>query len=492
MSCLKEACCSPHSQVTNDKKSLVIIGGGGAAFAAALKADPNDTQVTIINNGLPTGGTCVNVGCVPSKTLLRAAESMHLTKNHFLGIEYPAPKLNDFSALIEQKSSLVEELRQTKYLDVIKPHKHIQLIEGRAQFLDASTVTVRTDKSGVPLTFTGTYFLIATGATTFIPPISGIDTIDYLTNESAFDLKELPSSLIIIGGRYIALEVGQMFARFGTKVTILQRSSRILPTESADITDAVTKYLEDDGNIRIITGCYFKHVYRQVESDLVAVVIEVDGKEQTVSAPKLLLATGRTPNTQDLNLAAVGVQVNETGHVMVDDTLKTHTSNIFAAGDVIGDPEFVYSASYEGSLAAENALKGMNVKRDYTALPWVIFTDPQVAGVGMDDIQASQAGIEFETSTLPLESVPRCIAARDTRGFVKLIREKKTDLLIGARIVAPEGSELLMEVSLAIRYKIPVKDLANAFHPYLTLSEAIKLAAISFGKNVSTLSCCAA
>jgi mercuric reductase len=175
----------------------------------------------------------------------------------------------------------------------------------------------------------------------------------------------------------------------------------------------------------------------------------------------------------------------------VDETMRTSVPNIFAAGDVTGKYQFVYTAAYEGNLAAENALRGSSRKTDYSVLPWVIFTDPQVAGIGMDEIQAKEAGITFDTTTLSLEHVPRSIAARDTRGFIKLIRNKENDLLVGARILAPEGSELLMELAMAMRHGVTVKSLTREFHPYLTLSEGIKLAALTFDKDVKKLSCCA-
>ena len=238
-----------------------------------------------------------------------------------------------------------------------------------------------------------------------------------------------------------------------------------------------------------MTGCDLRRVDRQ--RDGVVVRAAVGGVEQEFRAQHILAATGRVPNTSGIGLEAVGVQLDERGFVVVDETLRTAEPRVYAAGDVIGDPSFVYTAAYEGALGAENALGNAPRTRDYTALPWVIFTDPQVAGVGLDEHEAGERGGDFEVSVLPLSHVPRSIAARDTRGFIKLIRDRSTDLLVGARVLAPEGSELLMELSLAIRHRIPVADLASAFHPYLTLSESVKLAAISFGKDVASLSCCA-
>jgi mercuric reductase len=480
-------CCSTQAGPETPSAHLVIIGGGSAAFSAALKANELGAGVTLINDGLPIGGTCVNVGCVPSKTLIRAAESHHRASHQaFHGIE-SSSKVGSFKAIIAQKRALVRELRQAKYIDVVSDLPDIRIVEGRAGLVDGKTVEV----DGEPIA--ADRILIATGASTFVPPIPGLEETGYLTNETAFELEELPESLIVIGGRYIALECAQMFARLGSRVTVLQRSSRILPTEADDLTDALTGYLEQEG-IEIVTGVSITRVADGGMGTRVEAVIdgaEGDGAEKTFEAAQVLLATGRRPNTSRLGLEELGIERDPGGFLTVDETLRTSGEGIYGAGDVIGEPMFVYTAAYEGALAAENAITGSSRDRDYAGLPWVIFTDPQVAGVGLDEEQASEKGIDADVATLPLSHVPRAIAARDVRGFIKLIRDRGTDRLIGARILAPEGSELLMEISLAIRHGITANELASAFHPYLTLSEGVKLAAITFGKDVSKLSCCA-
>ncbi|MGH7957005.1 MAG: FAD-dependent oxidoreductase, partial [Opitutaceae bacterium] len=258
---------------------------------------------------------------------------------------------------------------------------------------------------------------------------------------------------------------------------------------SPELTQALTSYLEGEG-IRVLTGV--KPVRVAEEAGEVVLEATAGGRREVFRAEQLLLATGRQPNTDDLGLSTAGVVVDARGFVGVDETLATSTKGVFAAGDVIGEPMFVYTAAYEGALAAENALAGARRRRDYTALPWVVFTDPQVAGVGLDEAAALAQGLPAESVTLPLAEVPRAIAARDTRGFIQLIRDRETDRLLGARVLAPEGGELLMEAALAIRHGLTVQSLASAFHPYLTLSEGVKLAALSFGKDVRKLSCCAA
>ncbi|VAX17742.1 Mercuric ion reductase [hydrothermal vent metagenome] len=477
---------SDHIVSNNKSKEksdhLVIVGGGSAAFAAAIKASELNARVTMINDGLPLGGTCVNVGCVPSKTLIRAAETVHRANNHgFAGIK-TSGQVDDFKMIMANKRALVEQLRQAKYIDVVAGLPGFSRIDGRAEIISPNMVTVNGKR------ISADKILIATGATTKIPEISGLDKCGYLTSATALDLDELPESLIVLGGRYIALEMAQMFSRFGSRVTILQRSSRILPQEMEDLTGELTRYLTGEG-IEIVTGVAIEQAFEDSGDTIVEAV--VDGDNRTFKASQLLVATGRKANTHGFGLDTAGVELDGDGFLKVNDSLQTNVENIYGAGDVTGEPMFVYTAAYEGALAAENAFSGSMKKRNYAPLPWVIFTDPQVAGVGLDESAAQKEGINAESSVLSLSHVPRSLAARDTRGFIKLVRDTDSDKLIGARIVAPEGSELLMEVTLAIKHGITVKEIISAFHPYLTLSEGVKLAAITFGKSVEKLSCCA-
>lgn len=466
---------------------LIIIGGGSAAFAAAIKASELEKKVLMINEGLPIGGTCVNVGCVPSKTLIRAAEQLH-NANHpnFSSIKTGENKIN-FKEVIHQKNELVEELRQHKYVDVLKDDANVTILKGYAKIVDKSRVEADGKK------YSAEKILIATGSTTFVPDIPGLKEVNYLTNDTLYELDDLPEYLIIIGGRYIALENAQMFARLGSKVTILQRSLRILPDEMPDVTEALKEILEEPvplgEGIEIKTGVKIKSV--QNKNGKITVNAFVKDEDETIEGTHLFVATGRKGNAIGFGLEELGVELHKQSFIKTNKYLQTSVPNIYAAGDVTGEFLFVYSAAYEGSLAVENMFGENQTKKDYSVFPWVIFTDPQIAGVGMDENQAYANKIDYEVSTIQLKDVPRSIAARNTKGFIKLIRDKETDKLIGARILASEGSELLMEISLAIKYGITVKDLKQMFHPYLTLSEGVKLAAISFDKDVNKLSCCA-
>ena len=309
----------------------------------------------------------------------------------------------------------------------------------------------------------------------------------YLTNVTLFDLEEQPKSMIVLGGGYIALEIAQAYHRLGTKVTVLQRSPQVLSKLSADVAEELCSHLRYEG-LEIYTGVRFIEVSES--ADKISIMVEQNGEQKVLEAEKLLVSTGTKPNTDKLGLQNIGLKLTQSGHIEVNNKMETNLKNVYAVGDVANTPAYVYTAAFEGKIAVENAFTGTESKADYSSLPWVVFTDPQVAGTGLDETEAEAQNIPFEVPKLELKDVPRAIAANDTRGFIKLIRNIETDQLIGARVVAPEGGELIQQLSMAIKYGITVHDLAESFYPYLTLGEGIKLAAITFGKDVSKLSCC--
>ncbi|CAN5298473.1 hypothetical protein BH23BAC1_BH23BAC1_43850 [soil metagenome] len=379
---------------------------------------------------------------------------------------------------MQQKKKLVAEMQQKKYLDLINDLEFVTIIEGFASFIDKNSILVN-DKE-----YKEIKIIIATGSSTLIPAIEGLEKVQYFTNDTLFDLEELPESLIIIGGGYIGLEIAQAYSRFGSKVSIIEMADHILSTETKDISDEITHYLNKEG-IKIYTGNSVKQV-KQVNN-----LVHVEMDNQNLVATHLVLATGRKANTENLNLENADIVLNSKGFIKVNEKLETNVPNIYAIGDVNIFPPFVYAAAYEGGIAVANAFEGSEKTVEYSSMPWVIFTDPQVVGVGIDEQAAQEENIPFETTSMPLSEVPRSVAAFDTRGFINLIRNPETDLLLGARIIAPEGSELAMEISLAIKYKVPVKDIIATLHPYLTLSEGIKLAAMSFTTDLKKMSCCA-
>jgi mercuric reductase len=459
---------------------LVVVGGGSAGFAAAIAAHEMGARVLLVNAGR-LGGTCVNVGCIPSKTLIRAAQALQRARSvAFRGIAASA-RVEDYAALVRQKDELVARLRRSKYADVLDAYERIHLVEGRARLEPDRRVRVG---DGV---WSAGAIVLATGSHPWIPPVPGLREAAPLTSDAAFALTELPRSLIVLGGRYVALECAQLFARLGVRVTLLQRSPRILPGEDPDLTEALSGYLQEEG-IQIETGVRTKRV--QGGPGEVSVLAERDGQQRMYRAERILCATGRRPNTSGMGLEDLGLQLGEDGRILVDAHLETSRPGIYAAGDVIGEPAFVYTAAYEGRLAARNALGTAREACDETVVPRVIFTDPQLAAVGLNESEAARAGTPVEVARLGLEQVPHALAGRDTRGFVKLIKEQGGDRLLGARILAPEGGEQIMEAVLAMRFGIGVSQLAATMHPYLTQGEAIKLCAQSFERDVSKLSCC--
>jgi len=469
----------------NNQFDLIIIGGGSAAFSAAIKAESLGLSTLMVNGGLDFGGTCVNVGCVPSKNLIRAGETVyHATHSNFEGIKPKGVDI-DFAQVIKDKKKLVATLQEKKYMDVVSDFENLTMLKGWATFKDNKTIVVDGKTE-----YTALKFIIATGATTNIPSIEGLNEIGYLTNISLFDLEEKPESITIMGAGYIGLEIAMAYNRLGVKVRIIEFTDRVLRTQTPDISEALETQMRKEG-IEILPNFRAVKFEKQGEDTIIHCKCPDGSFTQIVEKGKVVIATGTKPNTSKLGLDNIGLELTKTGNIAVNDKMETNLSNIYAAGDCVNTPPFVYTAAFEGKIAVENAFSGAENKADYSSLPWVVFTDPQIAGAGLDEAQAEAKGIPFEVSKLELKDVPRAIAANDTRGFIKLIRNTETDKLIGARIVAPEGGELIQQLSMAIKYGITVKDLADSFYPYLTLGEGIKLAAITFGKDVSKLSCCA-
>jgi len=434
---------------------------------------------------LDFGGTCVNVGCVPSKNLIRAGENAyHATHSNFAGIKPKGVDI-DFTQVIKDKKKLVAVLQEKKYMDVVSDFKNLKMITGWAKFKDNKTIVVDGKAE-----YTSLKFIIATGATTKIPNIEGLNEIDYLTNVSLFDIEEKPESITIMGAGYIGLEIAMAYNRLGVKVRIIEFTDRVLRTQTADISEVLENQMRKEG-IEILPNFRAVKFEKQGNETIIHCKCPDGSFMQLIEKGKVVIATGTKPNTSQLGLDNIGLELTQSGHIAVNEKMETNLSNIYASGDVTNTPAFVYTAAFEGKISVENAFSGAENKADYSSLPWVVFTDPQIAGAGLDEVQAEAKGIPFEVSKLELKDVPRAIAANDTRGFIKLIRNTETDKLIGARVVAPEGGELIQLLSMAIKYGITVRELAESFYPYLTLGEGIKLAAITFGKDVSKLSCCA-
>ncbi|HLB35531.1 MAG TPA: mercury(II) reductase [Gemmatimonadales bacterium] len=466
-----------------DGFDLVIIGGGSAGFAGAIKGAELGARVAMIE-GSTLGGTCVNVGCVPSKTLIRAAEAQWRRTHHgFQGIA-TTDGGPDWPTVRAEKDRLVAELREAKYWNVLRAYSAITLIQERAVLASGNVIrlaSARTLKAGK--------ILVTTGASPWAPPVPGLAEAGFLDNASAMALEQLPASLIVVGGSAVGLELAQLFSRLGVRVTVLEALPRIVPGEDPDIGEALGEYLREEG-LDVQAGVQIDGVSRAPNGYEVS--LRAGNVRRTIGAEQLLVATGRRANTAGLGLDAAGVTLGTKNEIIVNGWLETTNPDVYAAGDVIGDPMFVYVAGYAGALAAENALTGNQRRYDLTALPKVTFTDPAVASVGLTEDQARAQGVEPLVAKLSLAHVPRSLAARDTRGFIELVADAATRGIIGGHILAAEAGEMITEPALAIRRGLTIEDLASTFHPYLTLSEGIKLTAQTFTKDVAKLSCCAA
>lgn len=458
----------------------IIIGSGGAAFSSAIEAVKYGAKVAIIERET-VGGTCVNIGCVPSKTLLRAGEINLVAKNNpFVGLHTSAGEV-DLAPLIKQKNELVTDLRNRKYVDLIDDYG-FELIKGEAKFVNEKTVEV----NGTELS--AKRFLIATGASPSLPAIPGIDTVDYLTSTTLLELKKVPKRLTVIGSGYVGMELGQLFHNLGSEVTLMQRSERLLKDYDSEISEVVEKALVEQG-INLVKGATYKLI--EQDGDIKKVHIEVNGKKRIIESEQLLIATGRTPNTASLNLPAAGIETGSRGEIIIDDYSKTTNACIYAAGDVTLGPQFVYVAAYQGGVAAGNAIGGLNKRLNLELVPGVTFTTPSIATVGLTEKQAKEKGYEVKTSVLSLDAVPRALVNRETTGVFKLVADSKTLKILGAHVVAENAGDVIYGATLAVKFGLTVEDLRETLAPYLTMAEGLKLASLTFDKDVSKLSCCA-
>lgn len=470
----------PSKRKAETVLNIAIIGSGSGAFAAAIRAVDAGARVTMIEAGT-LGGTCVNVGCVPSKIMIRAAHFAHAqAASPFRGIVNRPAQVNR-AALVRQQQQRVEELRVAKYQNIVDANPGINALQGYARFKDAHTLIVKRP-DGRETQLRADRMLIATGASPAIPPVPGLKGSPYWTSTDALVAEELPRQLIIIGSSIVAVELGQAFLRLGSEVTMIARS-KVLFREDPAVGDALEEALKGEG-MKILTHAATKSVAHRDG------MFQVETSKGTVEGDRLLVATGRRPNTSGMNLEAIGVKLDERGAIRVDDRLWTGVPDVYAVGDCTNQPQFVYVAAAAGTRAAIN-MTGGDAALDLTTMPAVIFTDPQVATVGLTEAEARLKGIETDSRTLTLDNVPRALANFDTRGFIKVVAEAGTGRLIGVQAVAAQAGELIQTAALAIRNDMTVDDLAGQLFPYLTMVEGLKLAAQTFTKDVKQLSCCA-
>ncbi len=451
---------------------LVVVGSGGAAMAAGIEARGRGASVLLVEHG-PLGGTCLNIGCVPSKNLLAAAGQRHraLSNQAFPMVETSAGAV-DVPALMAQKQELIDGLRQAKYADVADAHG-FAVRQGHARFTGPDALEV----DGEPVV--GGAYVVATGAAPHVPDLPGLDTVEWLTSTTAMELQALPASMVVMGGGYVGLEQAQLWAHLGVQVTLV---GRFAPHAEPEIADVLRGVFADDG-IEV-----FEERVAVIEATSDGVLVTTSGGRHA-AGERLLVATGRYADTGDLGLEAAGVKTDEQGFAVVDANQRTSNPRVFAAGDVSGAPQYVYVAAQTGHVAAAGAL-GEPATVDYRGLPGVTFTTPQIASAGLTEEQALAAGHNCDCRVLGAQDIPRALANRDTRGALKLVVDAGNGKILGVHAALDGAGDVMLAATYAIKFGLTVDDLAATWAPYLTMSEALRIAAGLFRSDKPT-SCCA-
>ena len=475
-----------------ERYDLIILGGGAAAFAAATKASDLDKKTLMINSGLPIGGTCVNVGCVPSKHLLTVGDELHYGQYpRFKALRNGHKPLFDFKAAIEEKDELIAALRHKNYINVLQNLDGVTLIAARARFVGPNQVEAAGE------VYEADKIIIATGSSTKPLPIPGLDKVRWLNNVSALELQELPESMIIIGAGPLGLEFAQMFAHFGTRVTVLESMDQVLPREEPEIAAELQRVLEDEGiefrigvTVDSVAECDGKKMVTirggqgvQRRHSLATAVDELVSDE-------LLLAAGVQANTGDLDLGRAGVTANRNGFIQVNQYYQTDNSDVYAAGDVVGKMALETVAAKEGALAAENALTLPTRTLNYDHIPHAVFTNPQVASVGLTEEEVMRQFNACSCRTIYMDAVPKAEAIKEDRGVFKMVIHPETSQIMGVHIVSPYAADLIHEATLAVKSGLTIDDIIDTVHVFPTLSEGIKRVAQAFTRDISQMACC--
>jgi mercuric reductase len=478
-----------------DHYDLVILGSGSTAFAAAIRANELG-KTAVMTEARTVGGTCVNRGCLPSKNLIEAARLVHDARApRYPGLAGKELGL-DFGRLIAQKDEVIAAYRGKKYLSIFEQHHEVPIVRGHTRLTDSHTVEVEGQSGTTRLH--GDHILVALGSSPLIPNILGLREVPYLTSDlltsgEEMELTTLPASLIVIGGGYIAVELGQMFSRFGIQVTVLERGERLLSAYEPEIGMALGEILGEEG-LDVRTGARVTGVRRDGAG--VVVTTEMDGQRREFSGARLLVATGRQPNTAGAGLEDIGERLDARGAIVVDEYLRTSVPPIWAAGDVIGGEQDSQMATpvgaRDGGIVAHNALSGEPPRRvDHRVIPRAVFTDPQIGVVGMTDEEAVAAGHRCWCNTVSMELVPRAGAIRDTRGLIKMVADAKTNEVLGVSMLGQGAGEVIHEAAMGMRFRATIDDFIDMLHVYPTMAEALKIVAISRYKDPARLSCCA-
>jgi mercuric reductase len=447
---------------------LIVIGAGSAARAGARKAaKEHGAKVAMIEHER-WGGSCPNVACTPTKAYLVAADLEHKinTLADKIGIEV-GPASTNLARVRAWKEGLKKP--QEEWIDDLRS-AGFDTFSGAASFVDAHTVRAGDSE------LTADRILVATGSRTAVPPIEGIDGVDWLDNVSALDLEELPESLLVVGAGAVGLEFGQAFSRFGSKVTLVDALDEIAPHTDEHAAMELRKALEAEG-IPVMLGCFVERVAARNGRYVATIVPREGGMEQEVEFDRLLLASGRRPNVDELNLEAAGVETYKLG-IAVDDRMRTNVPGIWAAGDVNGQAQFTPVAQYEARIAVEDMYRpGKGPGADYSLLPTAIFTDPELSGVGLTQMAAEEQGFEAEAVSHPLRSVRRASYVDAVHGLFKIVFDLPSRRVLGLHVVAPGASEIVQGLSIALKLGVTVDELAEAHHTFPTFGQGVKAAA---------------
>ena len=456
----------------------LVVGAGPGGYVAAIRAAQLGQKVTIVDKG-PLGGTCLNVGCIPSKALIQAG---HLTEaargNEEIGITTENVSV-DFEKVQEWKSGIVKRL--TSGVEALLKGNKVDIVKGEVYFVDQNTVKVADEKQSQTYKFNNC--IIATGSTPIeIPSFPFSDRV--LDSTGGLNLKEIPKSMVVIGGGYIGTELGSAYANFGTKITILEGAKEILGGFEKQMTAIVKRRLKKKG-VEIVTEAMAKGV--EEREDGVTVTYEVNGEEKTVDADYVLVTVGRKPNTKDLGLEQIGVELDDKGLVKIDKQCRTSVKNIYAIGDIVPGLPLAHKASYEGKVAAE-AISGKKTEIDYIGMPAVVFSDPEMASVGLTEQEAKDKGIKVKVAKFPFAANGRALSLNDSDGFLKLVTREEDGLVIGGQIVGPNASDMIAEIGLAIEAGMTAEDIALTVHAHPTLGEiTMEAAEVALGTPIHML-----